>query len=202
MIFSVGGQSIFPISDPFSALGYMSTAIASSLVKAMLGRIDIDPQFEAGVIKRLPFPSLVGHEDDLRAHVEDIIQSIITVLVDETSAYFLFPWPDHVPNELLQASNAIQCVVDIRRSSDETRTDRDNSCRFTRSLRRRNCLCRSGFSVQRSDFEHLGEFIETGKRIMSYLVGVIFGRWDAVGDQEHWSKSMCTDGLSDFRKVN
>jgi hypothetical protein len=181
MIFSVGGQSIFPASDPLSALGYLSTAIASSLIKAMLGRIDIDPQFEAGVVKRVPFPSLVGHESQLRTHVEAIIQSILTVLkLDETSAYFVLPWPCIRPRSLADASESVQEVVEKQTHVITTEHQKiENIVAKVLSLSEAATTYASqDFSVERSDFKGVGEIAETCKRVFSYVLGVIFGRWD------------------------
>jgi hypothetical protein len=181
MIFSVGGQSIFPVSDPLAALGYMSTAIASSLVKAMLGRIDIDPQFEAGVVKRLPFPSLAGHERQLRTHVEAIIQSILTVLtLDETSAYFVFPWPHNCPTSLMEMSEAVQQVVKAQ-TQVITTEHQENESIVAEVLGLSDAAIAyadQDFSVERADFRGVGEISETCKRVISYAVGVMYGRWD------------------------
>jgi hypothetical protein len=181
MIFSVGGQSIFPASDPLAALGYMSTAIASSLIKSMLGRIDIDPQFEAGVIKRLPFPSLVGHESQLQTHVERIIQSILTVLkLDETSAYFVLPWPRTCPVSLMGASEAVQEVVTEQAELIATE-HQEIECIVAKVLGlSEDAIEYAGreFSVERIDFQGVGLDTETCERFLSYAVGVTYGRWD------------------------
>jgi hypothetical protein len=182
MIFSVGGQSIFSNTDAFATLGYMSTSLSSELIKSMLGRIDIDPQFEAGVVKRLPFPDLDRQQQsELRGHVERIVHAIVDVLrLDETSAYFSAPWVGDSPGSIAQASESITALVQnlSRLMLSEHQSIEKIVAAVLGVSNDVVVYAQEGFSVERSNFREVGDIAETGKRIISHAVGVLFGRWN------------------------
>lgn len=182
MIFSVGGQSIFSNADAFATLGYMSTSLSSELIKSMLGRIDIDPQFEAGVVKRLPFPDLdKQQQSELRSHVERIVYAIVDVLrLDETTAYFTTPWVGDSPGSIAHASENISALV--KKLSRLMLSEHQSIERIVASILGVSnevvVNAQDGFSVERSDFREVGDVAETSRRISSHAVGVLFGRWN------------------------
>lgn len=180
MIFSVGGQSVFTDGDPLTVLGYMSTSVASHLVGAMLGRIDIDPQFEVGVIKRLPFPNLKEQEHVIRDNVEAIIRTIASVIrLDETTAGFSYPWLETKST----LAETIQGTIDYCSSAEKQ--IEQHHCAIESSVITTLALSQSchesllnDFSLQRDDFVLARQQGEQLRRIVSFLCGVLFGRWD------------------------
>ena len=180
MIFSVGGQSILPNGDPLLTLGYTSTSIASTLVRAMLGRVDIDPQFEVGVIKRLPFPQLRHCANEIVRNVKEAVLAISRVLCcNETATVFRFPhWR-------FDGVSLSQMLLDLRDYFEAQKCSLGKAHEYVEEIVAKELglslgalmYARQGFDLERQDFWCLHEngFVH---QMLSYWVGICFGRWD------------------------
>ena len=181
MIFSVGGQSIFPNEQLLACLCYMSTSVASILAKAMLGRIDIDPQFEIGVIKRLPYPSMGNLHESLSKTSVAAIRAIAWVLsLDETTNLFIRPWVDCLSQSLAEIVQGNSEFCDqqqevVQSSHDKSEKEIFNLFRLSEAAQR---FVSDGFSLDREDFRVAKRQDETARRVVSYLVGCVLGRWN------------------------
>ena len=62
-IFSVAGQSIFPLAKPTTMLSFLYHPLVDSLIRPMLGRADMDAQYEVGIVAKIPLPDVSAHEE-------------------------------------------------------------------------------------------------------------------------------------------
>jgi hypothetical protein len=92
-IFSVGGQAIFaPEGSLWSLLGILSSSLANELIQPLLGRADLDPQFEVGAIGKIPLPPWDRVPPELEPKVVRLAGLIRSRLSNiETSSFFLSP---------------------------------------------------------------------------------------------------------------
>jgi hypothetical protein len=188
MIFSVGGQSMLPDLNQLLILGFSGTSIAATLVKAMLGRVDIDPQFEVGVIKRLPIPDLTPCAEQIVSAVRKAVISTCHALqFDETAATFRFPL--HAFEGACVRTSA-QGLREFLASEKVTMLEAhgDIETVVSRQLRLSESASRyalTDFDLNRESLWECDEqVVETS--LISYLVGTTFGRWDiryATGEQ-------------------
>jgi hypothetical protein len=188
MIFSVGGQSMLPDLNQLLILGFSGTSIAATLVKAMLGRVDIDPQFEVGVIKRLPIPDLTPCAEQIVSAVRKAVISTCHALqFDETAATFRFPL--HAFEGACVRTTA-QGLREFLASEKVTMLEAHGDIEIVvaRQLRLSESASRyalTDFDLNRDSlWESNEQVVEIS--LISYLFGTAFGRWDiryATGEQ-------------------
>lgn len=181
MIFSVGGQSIFPDKHLLAFLGYMSTGVASTLAKAMLGRIDIDPQFEIGVVKRLPCPLLDKAAENISANTTDAIRAIASVIaLDETTCLFVRPWGNYQfksIGELIQKTSELCNLQHGIVQDAHSKTELAVGLEVGLSVSAKSFVAK-GFTLDREDFRVARDPVEIVRRVISYIVGCVWGRFD------------------------
>ncbi len=188
MIFSVGGQSMLPDLNQLLILGFSGTSIASTLVKAMLGRVDIDPQFEVGVIKRLPIPDLTSCAEQIVSAVRKAVISTCHALqFDETAATFRFPLHAFEGACVRTAAQGLREFLASEKGTmleahGDIETVVAGQLRLSESASR---YALNDFDLNRESLWECDEqVVETA--LISYLVGTTFGRWDiryATGEQ-------------------
>ncbi len=189
MIFSVGGQSIFPIGSATSALGYFSASAVSMLTKAMLGSIEMNPQFEVGVIKRIPFP-----DGDLPNELGECSDAAVRVVpsilqFDETTFFSTRPLIGLPGTSLEECIRQTELEISLQRESINqlhSRVERSTASILELSTQAIDDAS-IDFDLDREEFRQLFERERAGNAFLSWLVGAVFGRWDircATGDRQ------------------
>ena len=181
MIFSVGGQSMLPIQNPLSVLGYGCTSLANALVGSMLGRVDMDPQYEVGVIKRLPFPQIDG---DMTREIEILVRGAIRTIalsleLDECSSFFSALFVGKAVSSIDQLTeNTRQHLSLLRdvliRTHDRVEYITAELLNLSQEIIK---YLQVGFVSIRADIFEL-DLLESANRIVSFCLGACFGRWN------------------------
>jgi hypothetical protein len=184
-IFSVGGQAVFPNKGKqLAILGLLSSKVGAEITALMLGNMEQDPQFEVGVIKRIPISPDVAFNDTVAKHVHRIV-SLLRYKEQriEISSFFVgIP----LSKDGLNDSYTIQLKASNHDKSSATDLfhEMDKLC------------CESygtnPFSIDDNGEPWHGLFTEEKesfvKNVVSYCVGIAFGRWDIrfATNSERW----------------
>lgn len=79
-IFSVGGQVAMPDSgDPTELLGLLASDLCNALLQPLLGRVDIDPQYEVGTVASVPVPEI----GSAGSEVASLTRRIVAIIQQE-----------------------------------------------------------------------------------------------------------------------
>ena len=181
-IFSVAGQGIFAGEKQLTQLlPILSTEGMAELAQLMLGNLEHDPQFEVGVIKRLPIPTENLYNTSVVEKALKIVQNIKEYLsYFEDSSDFV--------------SNFIRCD-DIRSYVENILALRDRLLHESVNLQCQiedeiNPTLRAAYSREEVESKISSSFRLINSRsicfgLLSYLLGVAFGRWDARNIDEN-----------------
>jgi hypothetical protein len=89
-IFSKGGQTVFSTSSNTALLGLLSSPLIEQLIRPMLGREDMAPQYEVGIVSKIPLPDLVGEREEIELLVTPLIRYWRTSFsTREESSYYV-----------------------------------------------------------------------------------------------------------------
>ena len=196
-IFSVAGQAVFASKEKLrSLLPVLSVEPMADLAQLMLGNLEHDPQFEVGVIKRLPVPYRAIHSHSVNDHVVNIVNSIKEYLsYFEDSSLFI--------SAFIPANDVSEYVVNFKKLRDEL-----SGSAIASQLEVERVLGPE-FGIGFDDDEVFRK-IESSFRfvddrticlvLLGYLVGCIFGRFSIDGEEldrrDYFAKTDIFDPLS------
>jgi hypothetical protein len=174
-IFSVGGQGIFPQCDEHLALlGLLSSKVGAEITALMLGEVEQSPQFEVGVIKRIPISPELANSGSIATQVKEIIDIVRErERKDENSSLFTglvvsqegLRATFKLWNEAAQSQKAK--VIALFCSVDAVCCETYGTSSFSED------------DAEESWYEAFAENeAECARAITSYFVGCLLGRWD------------------------
>lgn len=174
-VFSSESISIFPKDyvDPFVVLGLLNSTLSAEILQ-VFGR---NRKFENGAVKALPF----GRGDvQAVASIRDRVSELVAIFreleaLDETSAMFVSPFrPGAVTQEEMNAylATALDAARQEQQAIDDVIAQEfDIRERLDPSTPARHELLQRAFPAA----PDASQWLHT---VVSYLLGVAFGRWD------------------------
>ena len=205
-IYSTAGQSVFvPPDQLWSSLAILSSLVCDFLISLSQGVVSdkisgTNPQFEVGLVDRLPWPDVPA---ETRTLLEQLAKRIVKLKLEwanvtEPSSYFfraLLPTECGLPlADIAVTRSAIQqkhtrSITEAQSQIDELAADVFGLSQSERAEVNRSS--RRGYNIPMDDREtgvlnsedvaSLDDAVTPSavtESVMSYCVGVIFGRWD------------------------
>ena len=156
----------------YSLIGYLNTTTYNDIINLMVGSSELAQSFEVGIIRSCPFPKLP--EEELKQLALNIYKSmyILDSTTETSHAYYSFCSPCAIQNNIhilyenfVQKRN--QLIADVLKNQNTLDDIARNALKTNNSLPK----------INTNDFEHitLEDFADA---ILSYLIGIVFGRWD------------------------
>jgi hypothetical protein len=183
-VFSTKGSAGFFGLDNIYALGLMNSPTFNQLLSAMVGAADMAAKsYQVGTISRVPF--LIPSEDAKR-QVEALSLAgwqarRAVFILQETSNYFTKPFTS-LPTDLGSLVKSNSEVVE--KSKSDVQKHRRDIDRVIRALYKLPCLDECSdreMAAPDSEPDSFPEQLDVASeaaRIVSYAVGVVFGRWN------------------------
>lgn len=182
----------FPNGDPYAAIGLVASNVASAYCR-FYGEKFLWPNFLVENVKTLPVPPV---SDDLTADLAERVRSGVAARREvymHLEPYREFTRPRKDLGSLKWEADSLlgQSLED--RVAGAYGLSRKQAAQLELDMQEAlACLGMSGTKVETDD-EDLGDIPPWGERLMSYLVGVAFGRWDVRSVPDQLAASALSD---------
>ncbi|MCY3950904.1 MAG: hypothetical protein OXF61_17130 [Acidimicrobiaceae bacterium] len=168
----------FPSDDPFLAIALAASNVASSYLR-FYGEKFLWPNFLVDNVKSLPVPAV---DDDLRRGLADFVEAQVSVrrtMYESLEPFREFVRPTESPSRLAWSPFSLLGSELDRRVAEAFGISEESASQLGVDLQEAlTALAASGSSESEDDEDPAGGSGEWGDRLVSYLVGVAFGRWD------------------------
>ena len=173
---SVSRYQAFPSGDPFLVIAIAASNVASSYLR-FYGEKFLWPNFLVDNLKSLPVP-VVGN--DLRSELADFVEAQVSArrtIYEGLEPFREFVRPIESPPELAWSPFSLLGPELDRRVAEAYGLDKESASRLEVDLQEAlKVLATRGGSEADDDEDAAGSSGEWGDRLVSYLVGVAFGR--------------------------
>lgn len=167
----------FPAGDPYVALGLVASNIASAYCR-FYGEKFLWPNFLVGNVKTLPIAEVTSSlADDLAARVREVVQDRQELYRHlEPFREFLAP-VERIGGLDWDAGSLIGESLEDR-VAESYGLSRERAAGLERDMNEALAALGMDAAVGEPDDDDLGDIQPWSERLVSYLVGVSFGRWD------------------------
>ena len=175
---SASRYQAFPSGDPFLAIALAASNVASSYMR-LYGGDFARPNFLVDNMKSLPVPEL---DNDLRRELADFVEAQVSdrrALYEGLEPFREFLRPVASSSELAWKQFSLLGSELDRRVAEAYGMDNDSASQLEVDLQEALTVqAKAGGSEPNDDEGASDSSGEWGDRLVSYLVGVAFGRWD------------------------
>ena len=175
---SVSRYQAFPSGDPFLAIALAASNVASSYLR-FYGEDFLRPNFLVDNVKSLPVPAV---DNDLRNELADFVEAQVSArrtIYEGLEPFREFIRPTESPSKLAWSPFSLLGSELDRRVAEAFGMDEESASKLGVDLQEALTVPATGGGAEADDDEDAaGSSGEWGDRLVSYLVGVAFGRWD------------------------
>ena len=175
---SASRYQAFPSGDPFPAIALAASNVASSYLR-FYGEDFLRPNFLVGNMKSLPVPAV---NNDLRSDLADFVEAQVSarrMIYEGLEPFREFVRPIKSPSELAWNPFSLLGSELDRKVAEAYGLDEDSASLLGVDLQEALTVpATRGGSEANDDEDADGSSGEWGDRLVSYLVGLAFGRWD------------------------
>jgi len=175
---SVSRYQAFPSGDPFLAIALAASNVTSSYLRFYGGKF-LWPIFLVNNMKSLPVPAV---NNDLRSDLADFVEAQVSArrtIYEGLEPFREFVGPIESSSELDWSPFSLLGPELDRRVAEAYGMDEESVSRLGVDLQEAlTVLATRGGTEANDDGDAADSTREWGERLVSYLVGVAFGRWD------------------------